>query len=43
MGNDYKKRSLELHLKHKGKISIASKIKIRNSDDLSLAYSLGVD
>lgn len=42
MKNDYKKRSLELHLEHKGKISVESKIKIENSDDLSLAYSPGV-
>ena len=42
MKNDYKKRSLELHLMHKGKISVESKIKIKNSDDLSLVYSPGV-
>ncbi|KFZ26524.1 MAG: NAD-dependent malic enzyme [Candidatus Izimaplasma bacterium HR2] len=42
MDNDIKKRSLELHLKHKGKISVESKIRIENSDDLSLAYSPGV-
>jgi len=40
--NKLKKRSLELHLKHKGKISVESKIKINNNDDLSLAYSPGV-
>ncbi len=42
MDNNLKKRSLELHLKHKGKISVESRIKIDNSDDLSLAYSPGV-
>lgn len=42
MDNKLKKRSLELHLKHKGKISVESKIKINNNDDLSLAYSPGV-
>ncbi len=42
MKNDLKKRSLELHLKHKGKITVESKIQIKNSDDLSLAYSPGV-
>ncbi len=42
MNNDIKKRSLELHLKHRGKISVESKIKIENNDDLSLAYSPGV-
>ena len=42
MKSNFKKRSLELHLKNKGKISIKSKVKIENSDDLSLAYSPGV-
>lgn len=42
MIDDIKKRSLELHLKHKGKIAIISKLRIENSDDLSLAYSPGV-
>jgi malate dehydrogenase (oxaloacetate-decarboxylating) len=42
MKTDFKKRSLELHLKHKGKISVESKVKVENSDDLSLAYSPGV-
>lgn len=42
MDNELKKRSLELHLKHKGKISVESKVKVINSDDLSLAYSPGV-
>jgi len=42
MKSDFKKRSLELHLKHKGKISVESKVKVENSDDLSLAYSPGV-
>ncbi len=37
-----KKRSLELHLKHTGKIEIKSKVSVKNSDDLSLAYSPGV-
>ncbi len=39
---DLKQRSLELHLKNKGKISVISKIKLENADDLSLAYSPGV-
>lgn len=42
MKSDLKKRSLELHLINKGKISVESKVKIKNSDDLSLAYSPGV-
>ena len=40
--DDLKKRSLELHRKHKGKISVESKIKVETKDDLSLAYSPGV-
>lgn len=40
--NDLKKRSLELHEINKGKISVVSKIKVENKDDLSLAYSPGV-
>jgi malate dehydrogenase (oxaloacetate-decarboxylating) len=39
---DLKERSLELHKKNKGKISVISKVKVENSDDLSLAYSPGV-
>lgn len=37
-----KERSLQLHKEHKGKISVVSKISVRNNDDLSLAYSPGV-
>jgi len=40
--SDYFQRSLELHAKHRGKLSIASKVALENSDDLSLAYSPGV-
>jgi malate dehydrogenase (oxaloacetate-decarboxylating) len=39
---DLKQRSLELHEKHKGKISVESKIPVKTKDDLSLAYSPGV-
>lgn len=35
-------RSLELHEKHIGKLEIASKVPLENSDDLALAYSPGV-
>lgn len=35
-------RALEMHEKNKGKISIVSKVKVANKDDLSLAYSPGV-
>jgi len=37
-----KKRSLELHEKYAGKISVESKIPVKTKDDLSLAYSPGV-
>lgn len=40
--NTIKKRSLALHAKHKGKISVESKVSVKTSDDLSLAYSPGV-
>lgn len=39
---DLKQRSLELHEQHTGKISVESKIRVANQDDLSLAYSPGV-
>ncbi len=39
---DIRKRSLELHEHHQGKITVESKIKVENKDDLSLAYSPGV-
>ncbi|MFP4078113.1 MAG: NAD(P)-dependent malic enzyme [Bacillota bacterium] len=37
-----KERSLDLHKKSKGKIEVISKVSVRNSEDLSLAYSPGV-
>ena len=39
---DLKRKSLELHEKHQGKISVISKVPVKNKDDLSLAYSPGV-
>jgi malate dehydrogenase (oxaloacetate-decarboxylating) len=39
---DLKQKSLELHEKHQGKISVISKVPVNNKDDLSLAYSPGV-
>jgi len=39
---DLKERSLALHKKLKGKLSIESKIDIKNKDDLSLVYTPGV-
>ena len=35
-------KALEMHEKTKGKISIVSKVKVSNKDELSLAYSPGV-
>jgi malate dehydrogenase (oxaloacetate-decarboxylating) len=42
MSEDIKKRSLDLHNKHKGKICVHSKVPIETSDDLALAYTPGV-
>lgn len=40
---DYRKESLKRHLKYKGKIEIKSKFpKLKNKDDLSIAYTPGV-
>jgi len=39
---DYFKKSLELHKKHKGKLEIKSKIRLKNKTDLCLAYTPGV-
>lgn len=39
---DYNKMALELHKKHKGKISVESKVEVKNKEDLSLAYTPGV-
>lgn len=40
--DNLKERSLELHKKNKGKITVESKIRVETKDDLSLAYSPGV-
>jgi len=42
MATDYYKESLELHKKLRGKLSIAAKAPIRNTDDLSMLYTPGV-
>jgi len=42
MSTDYYKESLELHKKLRGKLSIAAKAPIRNTDDLSMLYTPGV-
>lgn len=39
---DINEKSLALHRKHKGKISVESKIKIKDKNDLSLVYTPGV-
>lgn len=39
---DYSKLSLKMHEENKGKIEVTSKIKIKDSDDLSIAYTPGV-
>lgn len=39
---DLKKMSLELHRKNKGKITVQSKVEVKDQKDLSLAYSPGV-
>lgn len=39
---DYNELSLKLHEKHKGKIAIKSKIPVKNTLDLSIAYTPGV-
>lgn len=40
--DDLKKRSLQLHEEHTGKIEVHSKVTVKTKDDLSLAYSPGV-
>ena len=39
---DLMKKSLEMHKEFKGKMEIVSKVPLKDSDDLSLAYSPGV-
>ncbi|HHW89795.1 MAG TPA: NADP-dependent malic enzyme [Clostridiales bacterium] len=39
---DYSKRALEAHKRWGGKIEVISKAKIKNKDDLSIAYTPGV-
>ncbi len=39
---DYAQRSLELHRSLRGKLDIVAKAKVRNKDELSLAYTPGV-
>ena len=39
---DYAKESLKKHAEWKGKIEVVSRAKVRNADDLSIAYTPGV-
>jgi malate dehydrogenase (oxaloacetate-decarboxylating) len=39
---DLSRESLQLHQKHRGKLEVVPKVPLRNSQDLSLAYSPGV-
>ena len=40
--HDYAKDSLKMHYEAKGKIEVVSAVPVRNSEDLSLAYTPGV-
>lgn len=39
---DYYKESLKLHEKNQGKLAVASKVPLKDKDDLSIAYTPGV-
>lgn len=39
---DYDKLALALHKKHRGKLSVESKVSLKTKDDLSMAYTPGV-
>ena len=39
---NYFEESLKAHERYKGKLSVVSKMKIENKDDLSIAYTPGV-
>ena len=39
---DIYQKALKLHSEHQGKIEVKSKVKVRNKEELSLAYSPGV-
>ncbi|HSQ87607.1 NAD(P)-dependent malic enzyme [Romboutsia sp.] len=42
MSKDYSQLALQMHEENKGKISVESKVKVENRDDLSIAYTPGV-
>ena len=39
---DYNSLSLKMHEENKGKVEVISKVKVKNRDDLSTAYTPGV-
>ena len=39
---NYNEKSLKVHEKNKGKISILPKVKVQNKEELSIAYTPGV-
>ena len=39
---DYNSLSLKMHEENKGKVEVISKVKIKDRDDLSTAYTPGV-
>ncbi|OSB08089.1 NAD(P)-dependent malic enzyme [Paraclostridium bifermentans] len=42
MTKNYSELALEMHEKNKGKITVCSKVKVEDKDDLSIAYTPGV-
>lgn len=42
MSKNYAELALEVHEKNKGKITVCSKVKVEDKDDLSIAYTPGV-
>ncbi|EPZ60587.1 malic enzyme, N-terminal domain protein [[Clostridium] sordellii ATCC 9714] len=42
MSKNYAELALKVHEENKGKISVCSKVKVEDKDDLSIAYTPGV-
>ena len=40
--SDLRERALKFHKDHEGKIALKCKVPVRNSDDLTMAYTPGV-
>ena len=40
---DYYKEALHLHAKHHGKLEVTGKVPVKTRDDLSTAYTPGVE